>query len=290
MGNDPRSGYAGMQARPEVAVIGLGKIGCSLVAGLLKCGYGRNALFGAETAAERREYARDSFGIRVYEDAAAAVECAGKILLAVKPRHVPAVAHAIARPAARNEALAISVAAGIRLSSLRAWLGEGCTIVRAMPNTPAAVGASITVLCADPGVAEAQREAADGLLRSVGTVFWVEDEALLDTVTAVSGSGPAYYFLVMEAMIAAAEEGGLSAEQARLLVYRTAGGSAELALQSKRDVASLRQEVSSPGGTTEAAIQTLLDGGMPDLIRAAVRAARDRSRELSEPAADTRER
>ena len=176
----------------------------------------------------------------------------------------------------------ISIAAGIREATLRDWLGAGAAIVRTMPNTPAMVQSGATALYANPAVTDEQRSIAESILRAVGIAIWVDDESLMDAVTALSGSGPAYFFLFMEALQTAGCELGLPPETARLLTLQTAFGAAKMALESTEDAATLRQRVTSPGGTTERAIAVLQDGGFEALVGKALQAAATRSRELAD--------
>jgi pyrroline-5-carboxylate reductase len=180
-----------------------------------------------------------------------------------------------------RKTLIVSVAAGINQHSLSQWLGEETAIVRCMPNTPALVLTGATALHANNKVNATQRDLAETILRSVGIALWVEQESELDAVTAVSGSGPAYYFLLMEAMEKTALELGLSAEMARLLVQQTALGAAKIALESVESPEQLRKRVTSPGGTTQQAIETFTQGGFSELVSRALHAARDRSIEMS---------
>jgi pyrroline-5-carboxylate reductase len=201
------------------------------------------------------------------------------VLLAVKPQQADAVLPALRPLAAR--ALTISVMAGRTIAGLRAALGGGA-VVRAMPNTPAAIRQGITVCCAGPGVSAAQRRVADALLAAVGEVAWVEDEGLIDPVTAVSGGGPAYVFLLAELLEQSAVEQGIPADLARRLARATVAGSGALLAASGADAAQLRRNVTSPGGTTERALAVLMaDGAWPALVNHAIAAATARSRELA---------
>jgi pyrroline-5-carboxylate reductase len=184
----------------------------------------------------------------------------------------------------QRNTLIVSIAAGIKQNSLTEWLGAETAIVRCMPNTPALVLTGATALHANSKVSELQRDLAENILRSVGIALWVEDEGELDAVTAVSGSGPAYYFLLMEAMENTALELGLSAETARLLVQQTALGAAKIALESPESPEQLRKRVTSPNGTTQRAIETFAEGGFSELVSKALHAARDRSIEMSKQA------
>ena len=213
-------------------------------------------------------------------------EQADVIVLAVKPQGMQAVCESLASAPDKTDSqpLFVSVAAGVSLASLQQWLGGSPAVVRCMPNTPALVGKGATALFANAQVSEQQRAIAASLLDAVGISVWLSAETDLDTVTAVSGSGPAYFFLFMEAMLDAAEEMGLSEEVAKLLVLQTAAGAAELAGQSEDNIAELRRKVTSPGGTTEQAILQFESGGLRELVSKALTAARDKSIDLSRSA------
>ena len=202
-------------------------------------------------------------------------------MLAVKPQVLREVANELAPLVQENQPLVISIAAGIGCASLQAWLGGEAALVRTMPNTPAMIQSGATVLFATNAVSDDQREQAESLMRAVGLTQWIDDESLMDAVTALSGSGPAYFFLVMEAMEDTARELGLAPQTARLLTLQTALGAARMALESSDPPETLRARVTSPGGTTERAIATLEDGGLRDLFARALKAASDRSREIS---------
>jgi pyrroline-5-carboxylate reductase len=210
-----------------------------------------------------------------------AMQGADVVVLAVKPQIMCAVTETLAEAAQRSRPLFISIAAGIREAALNRWLGGNQAIVRCMPNTPALVQAGATGLYANPQASEKQRSVAESILRAVGITLWFDDEIKLDAVTAISGSGPAYFFLVMEAMQTAAEQLGIRAEDAHLLIMQTALGAAKLALESGDMPAELRQKVTSKGGTTEAALKVLTGGGLQDLFVQALQAAESRSRELA---------
>jgi pyrroline-5-carboxylate reductase len=203
------------------------------------------------------------------------------VVLAVKPQALSAIAQSAATLIQQRKSLVVSIAAGINQNSLSRWLGADTAIVRCMPNTPALLLTGATALHANDKVTAEQCDLAENILRSVGIALWVEDEAELDAVTAVSGSGPAYYFLLMEAMEKAALELGLSQETARLLVQQTALGAAKIALESSESPEQLRKRVTSPGGTTQQAIETFEQGGFTELVSKALHAARDRSIQMS---------
>jgi pyrroline-5-carboxylate reductase len=203
------------------------------------------------------------------------------VVFAVKPQVIDAVLPAY-RARVRPQTLFLSIAAGKTIAGIARHLGEEAAIVRCMPNTPAAIGRAITVACPNPRVGTAQRRLCEALLAAIGESAWIEDEALMDAVTAVSGSGPAYVFLLIEALAAAGARAGLPPELALRLARLTVAGAGELARQSPDSPARLRENVTSPGGTTRAALDVLMgEGGLPDLLERAVAAAAARSRELA---------
>lgn len=270
-----------------IAFIGAGNMARSLIAGLIADGYPTRLIVASDPSAEQREYVRERYGIQLADDNASAIAGADSVVLAVKPQAMRDVATGLAAAVRQRRPLVISIAAGIREPALNRWLGGDVALVRCMPNTPALVQAGATALYANDRVSDGQREAAEAILRAAGLTVWVKDEALLDSVTALSGSGPAYFFLVMEALENAGVELGLGREQARLLALQTAYGAAKMALESDEDPATLRQRVTSPGGTTERAIGILQQGGLEALFSQALAGARARCRELSAMLEDT---
>ncbi len=226
-------------------------------------------------------------GITTFTDNNAACEEAQILVLAVKPHILPTVCEALASIVQKTKPLIISVAAGVLESTINEALGGNTSlgsqlqVVRCMPNTPALVQAGATGLYANNSVTEEQRNVAEAILRAVGITLWFEDEQQLNAVTAVSGSGPAYFFLVMEAMQKSALQLGLNNDEARLLVLQTAMGAAKLALESSDDAGTLRERVTSKGGTTEAALNVLQEGGLTELFHQALTAAEQRSIELA---------
>lgn len=265
-----------------IAFIGGGNMARSLIGGLVADGYPAARIRVADPNSERRDQLAGRFGIQATADNAAAATGADAVVLAVKPQVIKEVAEPLGPGLRESGALAISIAAGVREADLSRWLGGGVAVVRTMPNTPSLVQTGATALYANEHVSAAQRDLAESLLRAVGITQWLENEALMDAVTAVSGSGPAYFFLLMEAMEDAGAELGLPRETARLLTLETALGAARMALESEEEPARLRQRVTSPGGTTEAATRVLEDGGLPDLYRRALRAAAERADELGD--------
>jgi pyrroline-5-carboxylate reductase len=266
--------------QPTIAFIGAGNMAGSLINGLISDGYDPARIVASDTSPAALAAMSGRTGVRTTADNAVAAD-ADVVVLAVKPQMLQAVAREIAPIVQRRRPLVVSIAAGIREDALEGWLGGGVALVRTMPNTPAMIGAGATVLHAGHGVTDEQRDTAESILRSVGLTRWVDDEGLLDAVTALSGSGPAYFFLVMEAMEAAAADLGIPHETARLLTLQTALGAARMAIESDEEPATLRRRVTSPGGTTERAVAVLDGGGLRELFGRALTAARDRSVELS---------
>ncbi len=266
----------------KLTFIGGGNMAASLVGGLIADGWKPANICVADTDTGRLKRLAERFGVETSADNRAAAGSADVIVLAVKPDVIKAVAQDLAALLETRRPLVISIAAGIREASLRDWLGQQSAIVRTMPNTPALVQSGATALYANANTSEDQRNIAESILRAVGIAIWVDDEALMDAVTALSGSGPAYFFLFMEAMQAAGRELGLPEKTARLLTLQTAFGAAKIALESSEDVATLRQHVTSPGGTTERAIQSLQGDGLEVIVRKALESAAARSRELGD--------
>jgi pyrroline-5-carboxylate reductase len=264
-----------------IAFIGGGNMAASLITGLVADGYEPQHILVSDPDKEKVANLAARTGIRPVADNQEAAERAEVLVLAVKPQSLQGVAGELAPVVQRRRPLVISVAAGIREELLQRWLGADVAVVRTMPNTPAMIQAGATVLHAAPTVTPQQRNQAESILRSVGLTQWVDDEGLMDAVTALSGSGPAYFFLVMEAMEEAGIQMGLAPETARVLTLQTALGAARMAMESSEGPAILRQRVTSPGGTTERALAALEGGNLRNLFRQALQDARERSVELS---------
>lgn len=264
----------------KIAFIGGGNMATALIAGMGKQG-GETQVHVVDPNPEALERLAAQYGASTSGAIDAAVAGVDAIVLAVKPQQMREVANALA-PHLGKGPLVLSIAAGIRGADLSRWLGGYGAIVRAMPNTPALIGMGVTGLVALAGVSEAQRALADSVLRAVGQTVWLDDEALIDPVTAVSGSGPAYVFYFLEAMQAAAVEMGLSAEQGKQLALATFAGATELAAQSDESLEVLRQRVTSKGGTTHAAISSMEAAGVKAAIGDAMKAAASRGRELGD--------
>ncbi|HEX7048068.1 MAG TPA: pyrroline-5-carboxylate reductase [Gammaproteobacteria bacterium] len=273
-----------------IAFIGGGNMARSLIGGLISGGCEAGRIHVADPFPEALENLAEKFGVHITNDNVEAASRADVIVLAVKPQVMQAALESIRAAVNQNRPLMISIAAGITEKLIRTGLGGSAAIVRTMPNTPALLRCGATALYANDEVTEAQREKAESILRSVGIVRWVEEEKLLDAVTAVSGSGPAYFFLVMELLEKAGRDLGLPAETARLLTLQTAYGAARMALESAEDPGTLRERVTSPGGTTAAALNHLDESGFAERFTAAVEAACKRSAELSEEIAQAEQK
>lgn len=265
-----------------LAFIGGGNMARSLIGGLIADGFPSQRLLVADPAKEQVAALAAEFSIQVAHSNQAAVEQADAVVLAVKPQILQSVVQELAAALQAQRPLLISIAAGVRVADLERWVGGPAAIVRTMPNTPALVRSGATALYANPQTSAAQRDLAESLLRAAGLTCWLEEEALMDAVTAISGSGPAYFFLLMEALEAAGQQLGLPANTSRLLVLQTALGAAKMALESAASPAELRAQVTSPGGTTEAGIAALEAGDFRALLQQAAQAAADRADELGQ--------
>jgi pyrroline-5-carboxylate reductase len=267
----------------RLAVLGAGNMGRALLAGLLRSGTRpEHVTVGEPSAAAREELARE-LGISASADNAQAVAGAELVVLAVKPQYAQGVLSALAGRWGATPPLLVSVVAGVRIASLRAWCGAGVQVVRCMPNRPALVGAGATGVYAPTEVPGAQRAAAEQMLQCVGEVVWVPSEEALDAVTALSGSGPAYFFLLAQLMAEAGEGLGLEAGAARRLAALTLYGAGLMARGEAQGLARLRAEVTSPGGTTAAAVRVLEEADLRTIVARALGAAAARARELAAP-------
>jgi pyrroline-5-carboxylate reductase len=265
-----------------IAFVGGGNMARSLIGGLAARGMRGASIRVAEPVDALRDALARDFGAAVFADGADAVAGGARTwVLAVKPQVMRAVCEALAPQAQATRPLVVSIAAGITAAQLERWLGGGVAVVRCMPNTPALLGAGVTGLFANANVDAAGRNAAQALLASAGETVWIGDEALMDAVTAVSGSGPAYVFLLAEAMQSAALAEGLPPDAARALVLQTVLGAARMLTEGDVDAAELRRRVTSPNGTTQAAVEAFEAGGFRELVARAIRAATVRGRELS---------
>ncbi|WP_374325029.1 pyrroline-5-carboxylate reductase [Azonexus sp.] len=262
----------------KILFLGGGNMANALIGGMVKQGFAATDIHIIDPGSEARQRLAESYGVSCHAAAGDAPVAPDVLVLAVKPQQMrEAVAPLVGR---LGEALVVSIAAGLGMAALARWLGDHRRIVRCMPNTPALVGAGITGLCALPEVDAAGRALAERVLQAVGSTVWIDDEAQMDGVTALSGSGPAYVFLFIEALQQAASELGFSAEQGRQLAIETVRGAAALAAASNDPASLLRERVTSKGGTTEAALQVMLARGVKDGIVAGCLAAEARGREL----------
>jgi len=262
----------------KLAFVGGGNMASALIGGLLRRGAVPAARIAVvEVSAARRAQLARELGVRVLESPDDTVGAAPLIVLAVKPGDARSACAALAGMQPRG--ILLSIAAGVPTAALARWSGSE-RIVRAMPNTPALVGQGITGAYARPAVGEEGRASATALLEAVGHVAWFGDEGMLDAVTAISGSGPAYVFRFIEALVQAAREMGMDGPQARLFAVQTFAGAAALAAQSAEPVSVLRERVTSPGGTTAAALAKMESAGVAEAIIEAAHAALARSREL----------
>ncbi len=267
-------------SKTRIAFIGAGNMAASLIGGLRAQGLEADAIRASDPGAETRAKVTAEHGIDTFADNGQAVDGADVVVLAVKPQAMKAVCEAL-RPSLKPNQVVVSIAAGITCASMTRWLGEQ-PIVRCMPNTPALLRQGVSGLYATASVSAEQRQQAEQLLSAVGVALWLDEEQQLDAVTAVSGSGPAYFFLLIEAMTAAGEKLGLPRETAAQLTLQTALGAAHMAVSSDVDAAELRRRVTSPAGTTEAAIKSFQANGFEALVEKALGAAAHRSAEMAE--------
>lgn len=266
----------------RITFIGGGNMASALISGLANPPRSDLRIRVVDPDDAARSHLQTTFGLSVYTDteAIAAIDGADVILLAIKPQTMPVVLRQLSGHVGGGQ-LVLSIAAGTTIATIRERLGPDIAVVRCMPNTPALIGHGITGMTASPGCSRQQRARAEEILLAAGEVVWLENEALMDAVTAVSGTGPAYFFLLTEVLTAAARELGLPADTAGRLAAITCFGAGAMMATSPDQAEELRRRVTSPGGTTEAAMAVLADGGFRRLMMRAVAAACDRSQELS---------
>jgi len=265
----------------QYTFIGGGNMARSLIGGMINDGCDPQAIRVSDPDSEQRQQMATAFGVQTSPSNREALQQTDIVILAVKPQVIEAVASEISDTVQQHKYPIISIAAGIRTEDLERWLGGECAVIRAMPNTPALVGSGATALFANSAATGEQRDLAEFIMRAAGLTLWLEDEQLMDAVTALSGSGPAYFFLLMEALENAGCDAGLPRKTARLLTLQTAFGAAKMALESSDDSATLRKCVTSPGGTTERAIAVLESGDFRALVNSAIQAAQQRADELA---------
>lgn len=267
--------------KPVIVVIGAGNMGGSLISGLVMNEYDPKQIWAVDTDTEKLKKLEKNFNIQTTSDIENILPKANILLLAVKPQILLEIATSFKDTINKSKPLVISIAAGITIKSLSQWLGDQVAIVRAMPNTPALIGCGVTALFSNPMATLEQCTLADEILQAVGATVWVQDEKWLDIVTALSGSGPAYFFYMMEALEKSAVELGLPQELSHTLILQTAYGSALLALESGVSLATLRQQVTSKGGTTEKALAVMDEHKLTEVFRKVINAAKTRSEELA---------
>lgn len=266
---------------PRLAFIGSGNMASSLVAGLIADAYPPDRIQVSDVNPDSSRKLADRYGVIPFVSNTEVIKGADLIVLAVKPQVAQEVLVGISSGLQGRDVLLISILAGVHSHSLTTWSGGCRSIVRAMPNTPAMVQCGATGLYATPEVSETQRGRAESILRAVGLTVWVHEESLIDVITALSGSGPAYYFLLMEAMADAATALGLDQSTAMLLAQQTALGAGRMAIESEATPRDLRRQVTSPGGTTERAIGVFEAAGFHGLVFDAMKAAALRAAQLS---------
>ena len=266
----------------NISFIGAGNMASSIVGGMLDKGFPASHIWVSSPADNHLQAMRTRYGVNTSTDNRHCAQQADILILAIKPQVMHEVCQGLAPVIQNTRPLVISIAAGLETPVLDRWLGGDVPLVRCMPNTPALVGMGAAALYATGHVSDTQRAQAEAVFTSVGSVSWVEDEQLLHSVTALSGSGPAYCFLFLEALEQAATEAGLEAATARQLAIQTMAGAAKMAARGEDEPAQLKRNVMSPGGTTEKAIEAFEQGDFRGLVAKAFGAARKRSEELSQ--------
>lgn len=275
-----------MSKSPTISFIGAGNMASAIIGGMLDSGYQAGDIWVSAPDDDHLQSVRKRFGVSVTTDNRYCAQQADIVVLAVKPQVMAKVCSDIAPMMQNTRPLMVSIAAGLTAETLDQWLGGGMPLVRVMPNTPSLVGKGAAGLFANDQVKPAQKDAVQAMFASVGTALWVDDENLLHGVTALSGSGPAYFFLMLEALEEAATAAGIEPATARELAIQTMAGAAEMARRSDQNPAQLKRNVMSPGGTTEQAVNTFEEGGLRELVKKAYSAAFERSREMSREMAD----
>ena len=274
------------QQHHRLGFIGAGNMASSLIAGLIADGVDPGSIDVSDVNQAALDRLKDRHHINPHQDNLDVAAVADVLILAVKPQLLQTVVGEMAPLLRERRPLIISIAAGVTSDTLARWIGDHPSIIRTMPNTPAMVQCGATGLFAREGVTDQHRSTAESILRAVGLTVWVNQEVALDAVTALSGSGPAYFFLLMEAMEDAGVALGLDRETARLLAQQTALGAGRMAIESEDPPKELRRKVTSPGGTTEQAISCFEGGGFASLVHQAMKAAAIRSKELSQQLGD----
>ncbi len=270
-----------MSTSPTIGFIGAGNMATAIIGGMLDSGFRASSIWASAPDDDHLEAVRRKFEVSVTTDNRYCAEQSDIVILAVKPQIMADVCQTIAPVVQNTRPLIVSIAAGLTADTLDGWLGGGLPLVRVMPNTPSLVGKGAAGLYANAAVSPEQRTTIESVFRGIGTALWVDDEEKLHAVTALSGSGPAYFFLMLEALEASAVSAGVDSATARQLAIQTMAGAAEMAARSEHDPGQLKRNVMSPGGTTEQAIRTFEDGGLRPLVDKAYQAALNRSREMA---------
>ncbi len=265
-----------------IAMIGAGNMGGSLVAGLINHGIAPHNIWVSDVNEEKLSSLHQQYNVHITIDNEKAIKAAEVIIFAIKPQFFKQILLSLAPILCARRPLIISIAAGIRTESMHHWLDANLSIIRAMPNTPALIGAGATALYADANVNEVDKQRASEIMGAVGLVLWVQQEKLMDVVTALSGSGPAYFFQMMESLQNAAVQLGLSEETAKLLTLQTGMGAIKMAMESGQSLNELCKAVTSPGGTTEQALAVLQEADLSTVFSKALQAAKKRSEELAD--------
>ena len=271
-----------MTTQKTIAFIGGGNMARSLIGGLIQDGHKPQYIRVCDPDEQQQQRLHQQFSVITSSYLQDTVENTDCIVFAVKPQVLSSVCTQLADILKQSKPLLLSIAAGIRIPSIVRWLGKEHAVIRCMPNTPALIQAGATALFANKKTKSVQRDLAESIMRTAGITLWVNDESLLDTVTALSGSGPAYIFLVIEAMQNAGETLGLSPQQSKLLALQTTFGAAKMALEDSEPVSELREHVTSKGGTTEQALTSFYNDKLPEIFLKAMTAAKNRSEELAE--------
>ena len=270
----------------NISFIGGGNMARSMIGGLIENGIESRLIRVGEPDLARRQELVANFRIKPFVDNFSAIKNSDVVIFAVKPQIIREVISPLADYLTERRSLLLSIAAGISIKNIESWVSQDTAIVRAMPNSASLVRGGITALCSNSKTSPEQLDRAESIMLAVGKTVWLQDEVLMDTVTAISGSGPAYFFYLMEALEQAAIMGGLDNKTARLLTLETALGAARLATETNESPLSLRKRVTSPGGTTAAAMEVLDSNGTVETIKKAVLAAQNRSRNLENPPRD----
>jgi len=265
----------------SIAIIGAGNMGGAILGGLIANHHPKEHLWITDPQPAKLNTLKERYGIHATHDNAEAISHSKVVILAVKPQMLQEVTKSITAALGDAEPLILSIAAGVRLATLKKWLGEDIHIVRCMPNSPALIQAGVTALCADSAVTPEERLLAESIMAATGMTLWVDRERDMDAVTALSGSGPAYFFYIMHAMEDAAIALGLPEDTARKLTVQTALGAARMAAECHLSLTELEQQVTSKGGTTEAALKVFDDSHVQRIIETALLAAQKRSVELA---------